>query len=121
MRLVTTVIACLLCGFFVNGCCDVASKRDEARARACLANMRVMAGSIEIYNVDHSEMLKKPDFSMFLEGGVMIKENLLKQPIRLPDDQCSYSFIGDFSDPDTAVISCSAHGSVKDIDEKYSR
>lgn len=121
MRLMIAVFACLLCVFFINGCCDVAKKRDAAYARACAANMRVMTGAIEMYNMDHSEMLKEPDFSMFSEGGVMLETGLLKQPIQLPTDKCSYSFTGDFSDIDSGVISCSVHGTIEEIDKKYPR
>ncbi|PKL49547.1 MAG: hypothetical protein CVV42_06075 [Candidatus Riflebacteria bacterium HGW-Riflebacteria-2] len=126
MKKVAVVIVCLLAvAVLTNGCCNVAAKRDEARAKACSANMRVMQGCIEMYNMDHSEMMKTPEFSMFQEGGVMMQEKLLRQPIQLPSEKCSYLFHGDFSIiddvPEAGVIKCSEHGSVADIEAKYSR
>jgi len=121
MKKIVALFICLLGVTFVNGCCDAAKKRDEAYARACAANMRVMMGCIEMYNMDHAEMMKTPDFSMFQEGGLMMQKGLLKQPIQLPGDKCSYSFSGNFAEVDAGVISCSIHGTVKDIEEKYPR
>ncbi len=121
MKKIVVVLVFLLSVVFVNGCCNAAAKRDEALARACSASMRVMGGCIEMYNMDHPEMMKSPDFSMFQEGGLMMQKGLLKQPMQLPSDKCFYSFSGNFAEVDAGVISCAAHGTVKDIDEKYPR
>jgi hypothetical protein len=125
MKKLVAVFVCLLGIALVNGCCGAAAKRDEARARACAANMRVMLGCIEMYNMDHQEMMKTPDFSMFQEGGVMMQTKLLKQPIQLVNDKCSYAYNGDFSSadegPGAGVISCATHGTVEEIDKKYPR
>lgn len=124
MKKLVLVFVCLLGITLVSGCCGAAKKREYAYARACSANMRVMMGCIEMYNMDHAEMMKTPDFSMFQEGGLMMQKGLLKQPIQLPGDKCSYSFSGDFSSADetgAGVISCSIHGTVEDIDKNYPR
>ncbi|PKL43740.1 MAG: hypothetical protein CVV41_08195 [Candidatus Riflebacteria bacterium HGW-Riflebacteria-1] len=121
MRAGILVFVCLLGVSFASGCCNASQKRDEAYARACAANMRVMTGAIELYNMDHSEMLKDVDFSMFQDGGLMMKSGVLKQPIQLPTDKCSYSFTGNFAEVDAGVISCAAHGTIKEIDDKYPR
>ncbi|HAE39963.1 MAG TPA: hypothetical protein DCG57_15240 [Candidatus Riflebacteria bacterium] len=121
MRAFILVFVCLLGVSFASGCCNAAQKRDEAYARACVANMRLMTGAIEFYNMDHPEMLKNVDFSMFQDGGLMMKSSVLKQPIQLPTDKCSYSFTGNFAEVDAGVISCAAHRTIKEIDEKYPR
>ena len=115
-------LVCLLSIVFTAGCADsAAKKRDEAYAKACAANMRVMNGAIEMYNMDNTPMLKDVSEDMVLEGGVIVKSGLLKQPIQKPTEKCKYIFTGDFSQVDVGVISCEAHGTVDEIVKKYAK
>ncbi len=83
---------------------DFRRARAQANTRACFANMRVILGATEIYNMDHSEMLTDVDIPQLISG------SYLKSPIIYPDPKCSYSANGDLSG--TGEVVCSLHGSV---------
>ena len=44
-----------------------------ARQKACYSNIRVLTGAVEMYNMDHSIMMKELDFN------TLIQEHYLKQ------------------------------------------
>jgi len=79
--------------------------RAQAKVDACFANMRVILGATEIYNMDNSTMLTGVDIPRLISG------SYLKSPIIYPDPKCSYSAIGDLSG--TGVVFCSLHGSLE--------
>lgn len=122
MKKIIIGLICLLSASYAVGCADsAAQKRDEAYAKACAANMRVMNGSIELYNMDNTPMLKDVSEEMVREGGIIVKSGVLKQPIQKPTEKCKYIFTGDFSKVDAGVISCEAHGTVDEIGKKYTK
>lgn len=84
---------------------------DKARTKACYSNMRVILGAVEMYNMDHTEMMKQLSDSDVIEGGTLVKEGYLKSPIRKPTPGCRYFSVGDLSID--GHIECSKHGRVQ--------
>jgi competence protein ComGC len=79
---------------------NFARARDNAQEKACNANMRVMTGAMEMYNMDHSDPLKTLDLDVLLK-----KKYLMSQP-KCPQ-QGTYSLEGT---GDEAQVRCSKHG-----------
>lgn len=79
--------------------------RSEARTRACMANMRVLLGGVEMYNMDHAEMMGKQ-----LDIQKLVDERYVKSLPLCPDGGV-YSNQGDLSVD--GQIQCSIHGTVE--------
>ncbi|MDD3000840.1 MAG: hypothetical protein PHF29_03725, partial [Candidatus Riflebacteria bacterium] len=62
--------------------------RGQARQKACFANQRVLMGAIEMYNMDHDEMIKEITPDIFNAGGLLLREKYLANPLRMPDPDC---------------------------------
>lgn len=86
--------------------------REQARTKACFANMRVILGAIEMYNMDHSEMKHDLTMADVKEGGILIKENYLKSKVTTPKAECEYYSNGDLCKD--GKIFCKFHGCVDD-------
>jgi Ca-activated chloride channel family protein len=85
--------------------------REQARDKACYANMRVLLGAVEMYNMDHSEhemitVMGEQEMDLLLKGGY------LKAPLSHPEADCHYGSIGDLSAD--GAICCAKHGTVDD-------
>ncbi|MDD3001201.1 MAG: hypothetical protein PHF29_05545 [Candidatus Riflebacteria bacterium] len=50
----------------------------KAIARACTSNMRIMTGVVEMYNLEHKDSLKLPEYGMFQKDGVLFKLGYLR-------------------------------------------
>ncbi|MBF0499639.1 MAG: hypothetical protein HQM09_05875 [Candidatus Riflebacteria bacterium] len=87
--------------------------REEARKKACYANMRVLLGAVEMYNMDHSVMVNKISDSDAMNNGFLVNEKYLKAPLSHVEISCSYYSIGDLS-TDKGRISCVIHGTVEE-------
>jgi len=83
--------------------------REQAREKACYANMRVLLGAIEMYNMDHSNMLTGVAISTLREG------QYLKSNITPPESGCKYAESGSLTAE--GKISCDVHGPVEPPDE----
>ena len=59
-------------------------KRDEGRRKACYANMRVLMGATEMYNMDHPQNLKTLDYEKLMQ------ENLIKSIPQCPIPENHY-------------------------------
>jgi len=79
----------------------------QARPKACQANMRVIMGAIEMYNMDSNKMIHTVD-SETLDR--LVSSKYLKSPIIGAEASCTYSSIGDISQD--GEISCSVHGTI---------
>ncbi len=79
--------------------------REQSREKACYANMRVLLGAVEMYNMDHSTMMTKLDTETLLKG------QYLKTSIQFPEVNCRYSALGDLTG--VGVITCDVHGPVE--------
>lgn len=118
------ILSILFVVFILNPNPPFKKTNEKARARACAANMRVMTGVIEMYNLDRENSLKFPEYEMFQTGGDLIKLGYLKAPIIKPAKECSYNFTGDFSviedvPGESGVIFCSFHGSAAEVRNRY--
>ncbi len=82
--------------------------REQAREKACYANMRVILGAVEMYNMDHTAMMKSVNLQALVSG------KYLKSEISKPETGCSYSATGDLDG--TGLIQCAIHGIVEGKD-----
>lgn len=81
--------------------------REQARGKSCAANMRVIQGAVEMYNMDHEEMMKNLDFSL-LTGNA----GYLKSTPMCPSNGF-YSETDDLSISGT--ICCTIHNTADDL------
>ena len=79
--------------------------REQAREKACYANMRVLLGAVEMYNMDHPSMLTGVDEPALSSG------QYLKSAIARPETGCSYGADGDLTGP--GKVTCGVHGGVE--------
>ncbi|MFZ2960778.1 MAG: prepilin-type N-terminal cleavage/methylation domain-containing protein [Candidatus Ozemobacteraceae bacterium] len=82
--------------------------REQAREKACYANMRVILGAIEMYNMDSSAMLSaysSTDEATLISGGY------LKSKITKPETGCVLS---GSALTGQGKISCAIHGTVEE-------
>jgi len=74
------------------GLCGTTSRQqtysNTAQERACFANLRVLQGAIEMYNMDNPQMLRAFDGSTMQK---LIKGGYLRQEPAKPHQQCEYS------------------------------
>ncbi len=91
--------------------------REQSREKACYANMRVLLGATEMYNMDHTtgEML---DVLTENEIPVLVEQKYLKSEISRPEAGCTYGTIGDLTNHGTMV--CALHGTVEDLSDPNS-
>ncbi|MBF0499795.1 MAG: hypothetical protein HQM09_06665 [Candidatus Riflebacteria bacterium] len=80
---------------------------EASHEKACYANMRVVLGAIEMYNMDNTSMLSYygPDVEK-----VLISGQYLKSPISRPETGCILSGHGT---PGDVRIVCPVHGTVE--------
>lgn len=79
-----------------------------SREKACYANMRVLLGAIEMYNMDNSVMLKTADDSAEQR---LIADKFLKAPLSKPEPGCRYTSTGDLTG--AGKVKCDVHGTVE--------
>ncbi len=80
--------------------------REQGREKACYANMRVLLGAMEMYNMDNSPMMKSPDEDR------LVRMKFLKSNLNKPERNCRYYSNGDVSAG--APIICRVHGAIDD-------
>ncbi|MBI3038455.1 VWA domain-containing protein, partial [bacterium] len=72
--------------------------REQARGKACCANMRVILGAVEMYNMDHSVFATKiTDYDVSSPDSFLIKGGYLKNTISRPEAGCKYGATGDLT------------------------
>jgi prepilin-type N-terminal cleavage/methylation domain-containing protein len=79
--------------------------REQAREKSCYANMRVIQGAIEMYNMDNSSMMTDLTIAN-LTGDA----GYLKSEPKCPSNTGAYSPAGDMSN--AGKITCSVHNTV---------
>ncbi|RCK79127.1 MAG: hypothetical protein OZSIB_0241 [Candidatus Ozemobacter sibiricus] len=82
--------------------------RPLAREKACYANIRVLLGAVEMYNMDHQQMITRMDRSTMK---VLQEKHYLKGEISSPEPGCEYANDGDLSG--NGRITCAIHGGVE--------
>ncbi len=83
--------------------------REQARCKACFANMRVMLGALEMYNMDHAQMMDRDPKTLVIDIPRLVKEQYLKTEIQKPSTGCEY-YGGPDSLTGTGNIFCALHG-----------
>lgn len=86
--------------------------RQQTRDKACYANMRVILGAIEMYNMDHQDMITTSLDDPFKKSSVLVKGRYLKSEIHRPEPDCNYRIVGDMTG--SGYITCDVHGSVEE-------
>lgn len=90
--------------------------RPHAREKACYANMRVILGAVEMYNMDNTDMIDSlSDSDATDENGILVQNKYLKSPISRPESGCYYS--GDQLS-ENGRIECKEHGTVEGPDDR---
>lgn len=86
--------------------------REQARGKACASNIRVLLGAIEMYNMDHAELMT------VIDQDALVQKSYLKAAVQCPESGGRYGTIGDVSKD--GIIVCSFHGTVnKEETEAY--
>jgi prepilin-type N-terminal cleavage/methylation domain-containing protein len=81
----------------------------RSRSKSCMANMRVLSGAVEMYNMDNNVMLSHFDHETIQR---LIDGKYLKSTVTCPGNPPGiYGSDGDLSRE--GVVSCSAHGTVE--------
>lgn len=83
--------------------------RVQARGKACMANMRVLQGAVEMYNMDTPNTM-----SILTENEIqlLVDAKYLKSAPVHPETDCCYGTKGDLTKD--GVIVCAKHGSVEE-------
>lgn len=84
--------------------------REQAREKACYANMRILLGAIEMYNMDHSIMMNEVPDDVMTSNCVLVHGKYLRNQITPPEQTCSYY---GSNIVDGGLIYCASHGSVE--------
>ncbi len=86
--------------------------REQAREKACYANMRVILGAIEMYNMDHTAMISTMGDAgdPTTNGSALVSGRYLKSAVSKPESGCGYE--GENLDG-TGLIECTLHGTVE--------
>jgi len=83
--------------------------RGQARQKACFANMRVIQGAVEMYNMDNPTQL---DIVTENELDLLVQGKYLKAMPVKPEAECWYGCKGDMTKD--GVMVCALHGSVEE-------
>ena len=78
--------------------------RESARDKACMANIRVISGAVEMYNMDNPGMMKQLDLRALLKG------KYLKSEVVPAESGCRYMSVGDLSE--SGEVYCQLHGNI---------
>lgn len=82
-----------------------------SKLKTCFANIRILQGAIEMYNMDHATMMTT-NFDM----NALVKSNYIKSPIKGPEEKCEYLVEGDLTSD--GYIYCANHGDVMGLKAK---
>lgn len=78
------------------------------REKACYANMRVLLGAVEMYNMDNDVMIKHMDNKAI---SLLVKGKYLRKDPQKPTSSCEYLDDGDLTNG--GLIRCREHGTVE--------
>lgn len=85
----------------------------SARGKACFANQRVIAGAVEMYNLDNGPTYTSLNhLDVADSSGVMVSKMYLKSPIFIPEPSCEYRSYGDMTR--NGIVYCAHHGTIPD-------
>ena len=95
--------------------------RSSMRQKACYSNIRVLAGAIEMYNMDHQDTFKELNEKTLNN---LYEEKYIKGDINLPTPRCNYRSEGIIKENGAGFVYCDYHGDIEDkmpdrMDDKF--
>ncbi len=118
MKIKNTIFIAILSLFVFSVAPVLAYKpaREDSEQKNCFANQRLLAGSIEMYNMDNSEMIENfyPGLDYENCEKMLIEKGYLKEMLIIPNKDCSY---GGINVTGSGTIFCKLHGSVYNYNE----
>ncbi len=87
--------------------------REQARHKACYANIRVIQGAVEMYNMDNEQMMSNLDLNKLVQG------KYLKSHVSLPEQGCRYENRGNLAAG--GYVYCRLHGAIETDEELKAR
>ncbi len=106
LNLKKTILICFLLVFAsVNLAWGLTKSRFSARYKSCLSNIRILQGTVEMYNMDHSTQMDDIDEESMQ---ILVKENYLKSIPQGTESSCKYTVSNKLSE--NGVIYCEYHG-----------
>ena len=95
-----------MCFLIIIGICSpVFARRYIARDKACLSNVRVIQGVVEMYNMDSATMIEELNPETM---NILIKKRYIKGELGKPEPQCEYKSVGNLTR--NGIIYCPYHG-----------
>ena len=91
---------------------NYSAPRASIRQKVCYSNIRVLAGAIEMYNMDNKDTFKELNEKTL---NYLYEEKYLKGDINLPTPRCNYRSEGIIKEKGVGFVYCDYHG---DIDNK---
>jgi hypothetical protein len=114
--LVNGTLFVLCCALLIHRHFDRKSDLKDARKKACYANMRLLLGAVEMYNMDHATCIKSLTPADYADKkSVLISQKYLRDYLTLPTEECVYFSKGDLSTAES-VIFCKKHGAVEPME-----
>ena len=111
------ILFSLCCFFIIDRYLNRDSAWEKSRKKACYANMRLLLGAVEMYNMDHSTCIKAISQSDYSDkNSILISQKYLRNYLVLPTENCTYYSRGDLSTVDSAIF-CREHGAVESTEE----
>lgn len=102
------IIAIIAIVIIINNIPSFHSPKPFPKTRICFSNIRVILGAVEMYNLDHSEMMQSLDLDKLYKNGY------LKSEIIPSTKKCKYLSEGDLTGD--GYVYCEEHG---DVEQKY--
>jgi competence protein ComGC len=113
------IITILFVGYLVVEAISIPNFRkchpsENSREKSCFYNIRIIAGAVEMYNMDHSNMMDTLNLEL------LQKEGYLKVSLNKPELDCDYYIKEDNSENDV-VVCCKRHGNLIEANEKIKK
>ena len=87
---------------------------EGSREKSCFSNMRIITGAVEMYDMDHSEMMDRLNLEL------LQKEGYLKNSVHKPELDCDY-YRKEGNSKGDVVICCKRHGNIVENEEKIKK
>lgn len=88
----------------------------ENSLKDCFDCQRILAGTVEMHNQEHSLKLRRINNKMLCLPLTPLIPEYLKLPFPMPREECNFQSIGDAT-KDSLFIYCTFHGSPQTIDK----
>ena len=119
MKIKNTIFIAILALLIVSVTPVLAYKpaREDSERKNCFENQRILAGAIEMYNMDNSKMIENfiPGLDYENCEKMLIEKGYLKKILFIPNEDCSY---GGINLTGSGTVFCKLHGSVSNYNYK---